>query len=170
MVARREPSADGRLQEIAGLLDTAIKDVRRLASELRPVVLDQLGLPAAVEWLAGDFQRRTGIDCRVRSHLPDTTLPADVSTGLFRILQEALTNVARHSGASRVEVTLQQASRIVYLEVTDNGKGLPEAAHAGQGSLGILGMRERALLLGGFIELKGETGKGTKLTAWVPLK
>jgi len=170
MVARREPSADGRLQEIAGLLDTAIKDVRRLASELRPVVLDQLGLPAAVEWLAGDFQRRTGIDCRVRAHLPDTTLPADVSTGLFRILQEALTNVARHSGASRVEVTLQQASRIVYLEVTDNGKGLPEAAHAGQGSLGILGMRERALLLGGFIELKGETGKGTKLTAWVPLK
>ena len=170
MVARREPSADGRLQEIAGLLDTAIKDVRRLASELRPVVLDQLGLPAAVEWLSGDFQRRTGIDCRVRSSLPDTTLPADVSTGLFRILQEALTNVARHSGANRVEVTLQQASRIVYLEVTDNGKGLPEAAHAGQGSLGILGMRERALLLGGFIELKGETGKGTKLTAWVPLK
>ena len=70
----------------------------------------------------------------------------------------------------RTEFDLQQASRIVYLEVTDNGKGLPEAAHAGQGSLGILGMRERALLLGGFIELKGETGKGTKLTAWVPLK
>jgi len=170
MVAPREPGADGRLQEIAGLLDTAIKDVRRLASELRPVVLDQLGLPAAVEWLTGDFQRRTGIECRVRSHLPDITLSADVSTGLFRILQEALTNVARHSGATRVEVTLEQASHLVYLDVTDNGKGLPETVHPGQDSLGILGMRERALLLGGFIELKSETGKGTKLTAWVPSK
>src|SRR5207249_12036698 len=123
-----------------------------------------------VLWLADDCQRPTCDNCRARSSLPHTTRPADLSTGLFRTLQEALTNDARHSGANRGEVTLQQPSRIVYLEVTDNGKGLPEAAHAGQGSLGILGMRERALLLGGFIELKGETGKGTKLTAWVPLK
>ena len=170
MVAHREAGADTRLQEIAGLLDTAIKDVRRLASELRPVVLDQLGLPAAVEWLTQDFQRRTGIECRVRSHLPEIAVPADVSTGLFRILQEALTNVARHSAATRVDVTLEHASRILYLDVTDNGRGLSEAAQANQDSLGILGMRERALLLGGFIDLKGETGKGTKLTAWVPLK
>src|SRR6266550_3796801 len=170
MVAHREPGADTRLQEIAGLLDTAIKDVRRLASELRPVVLDQLGLPAAVEWLTRDFQRRTGIECRVRSHLPEIAVPADVSTGLFRILQEALTNVARHSAATRVDVTLEHASRILYLDVTDNGRGLSEAAQANQDSLGILGMRERALLLGGFIDLKGETGTGTKLTAWVPLK
>ena len=170
MVAHREPGADTRLQEIAGLLDTAIKDVRRLASELRPVVLDQLGLPAAVEWLTRDFQRRTGIECRVRSHLPEIAVPADVSTGLFRILQEALTNVARHSAATQVDVTLEHASRILYLDVTDNGRGLSEAAQANQDSLGILGMRERALLLGGFIDLKGETGKGTKLTAWVPLK
>ncbi len=170
MVAHREPGADTRLQEIAGLLDTAIKDVRRLASELRPVVLDQLGLPAAVEWLTRDFQRRTGIECRVRSHLPEIAVPADVSTGLFRILQEALTNVARHSAATQVDVTLEHASRILYLDVTDNGRGLSEAAQANQSSLGILGMRERVLLLGGFIDLKGETGKGTKLTAWVPLK
>ena len=170
MVAHREPGADTRLQEIAGLLDTAIKDVRRLASELRPVVLDELGLPAAVEWLTRDFQRRTGIECRVRSHLPEIAVPADVSTGLFRILQEALTNVARHSAATRVDVTLEHASRILYLDVTDNGRGLSEAAQANPDSLGILGMRERALLLGGFIDLMGETGKGTKLTAWVPLK
>lgn len=170
MIAHREPGADTRLQEIAGLLDTAIKDVRRLASELRPVVLDQLGLPAAVEWLTRDFQRRTGIECRVRTHLPEVAVPADVSTGLFRILQEALTNVARHSAATRVDVTLEHASQILYLDVTDNGRGLSEAAQANQDSLGILGMRERALLLGGFIDLKGETGKGTKLTAWVPLK
>src|SRR5256885_1256308 len=128
MVARREPSADTRLQEIAGLLDTAIKDVRRLASQLRPVVLDQLGLPAALDWLTRDFQRRTGIECRVRSHLPEIAVPADVSTGLFRILQEALTNVARHSAATRVDVTLAHASRILYPDVTDNGRGLSEAA------------------------------------------
>src|SRR5207247_214322 len=115
MVAHREPGADTRLQEIASLLDTAIKDVRRLASELRPVVLDQLGLPAAVEWLSRDVQRRTGIECRVRAQLPDVTLPEEVSTGLFRIVQEALTNVARHSGASRVDVTLGLAGRNVSL-------------------------------------------------------
>ncbi len=170
MVAHREPGADDRLQEIAGLLDTAIKDVRRLASELRPVVLDQLGLPAAIEWLSRDFERRTGIECRVRAQLPDLTLPEEVSTGLFRILQEALTNVARHSGASCVDVTLDHAGRIVTLSVTDNGNGLSEAAQASQDSLGILGMRERALLLGGFIDLKGERGKGTTVSAWVPLK
>ncbi len=170
MVAHREPGVDTRLQEIAGLLDTAIKDVRRLASELRPVVLDQLGLPAAVEWLSRDFQRRTGIECRVRAQLPDVTLPEEVTTGLFRIVQEALTNVARHSGASRVDVTLDLAGRIVSLSVTDNGKGLSDAAQASQDSLGILGMRERALLLGGALELKGEPGNGTRLTARVPLK
>ena len=170
MVAHREPGVDTRLQEIAGLLDTAIKDVRRLASELRPVVLDQLGLPAAVEWLSRDFQRRTGIECRVRAQLPVVTLPEEVSTGLFRIVQEALTNVARHSGASRVDVTLDLAGRIVSLSVTDNGKGLSDAAQASQDSLGILGMRERALLLGGALELKGEPGNGTRLTARVPLK
>ena len=170
MVAHREPGVDTRLQEIAGLLDTAIKDVRRLASELRPVVLDQLGLPAAVEWLSRDFQRRTGIECRVRAQLPDVTLPEEVSTGLFRIVQEALTNVARHSGASRVDVTLDLAGRLVSLSVTDNGKGLSDAAQASQDSLGMLGMRERALLLGGALELKGEPGNGTRLTARVPLK
>ncbi len=134
------------------------------------MVLDQLGLPAAVEWLSRDFQRRTGIECRVRAQLPDVTLPEEVTTGLFRIVQEALTNVARHSGASRVDVTLDLAGRIVSLSVTDNGKGLSDAAQASQDSLGILGMRERALLLGGALELKGEPGNGTRLTARVPLK
>jgi PAS domain S-box-containing protein len=169
-VERGQPGTAGRFQEMADLLDAAVKSVRRLATELRPVVLDQLGLADAVEWLARDFQRRTGIECRARIRLADATPPREVSTGLFRILQEALTNVARHAGATAVEVALEHTQGSLSLTVTDNGRGLGDGDQSRSDALGILGMRERALLLGGGIDLKGETGKGTRLTARIPLK
>jgi signal transduction histidine kinase len=151
------------------MVDDMVKGVRRIATELRPPILDELGLPAAVEWLAHDFARRTGISCRAATVLPaDCTISADAATALFRIVQEALTNVSRHAGATRVHIELGVKSECVTLEIIDDGHGITEVAATGPGSLGILGMRERAAALGGVLEVGPTTGGGTRVAAWLP--
>lgn len=158
-----------RLCETALMVDDMVKGVRRIATELRPPILDELGLPAAVEWLAHDFARRTGIACRAATVLPnDSAIAADAATALFRIVQEALTNVSRHAGATRVHIELGVKSECVTLEITDDGHGITEVAATGPGSLGILGMRERAAALGGVLEVGPATGGGTRVAAWLP--
>jgi hypothetical protein len=131
------------------LVDETIRSVRRISTELRPGILDHLGLVAAVEWAAEEFQERTGIQCQVS--LPETNpaIDAERATALFRIFQETLTNIARHAGATQVRIVLSLESGHFALEVRDNGRGIGEDQLSGSGSLGILGMRERALLLGG---------------------
>lgn len=158
-----------RLAELASRLDATVKTVRRITTELRPVVLDQLGLAAAVEWLARDFAHRTGLECSVRADLDDHTLPRETATGLFRILQEALTNVARHAGAATVRVELWAVEQTVCLEVSDDGRGITEAEVARGDGLGIMGMRERAILLGGALEIVATQPSGTRLSAWAPI-
>ena len=139
----------GKLAAMTTATDIAIQSVQTIATELRPVVLDSLGLCAAIEWMAKDFQAHTGIGCQVR--LPRRDLPLDHahSTALFRILQESLTNVARHAAATRVEVDLQRKAEKVILTIQDNGRGIQESQANAPGAVGLLGMRERALLLGG---------------------
>jgi signal transduction histidine kinase len=148
-------------------LDEAIQSVRRIATDLRPGVLDDLGLVAAVEWAAEEFQARTGIQCHVS--LPDVDIAMDPerATALFRIFQETLTNVARHANATQVNVKLVQNCDL-SLEVRDNGKGMPEKQLSAGQSLGILGMRERALLLGGELTISGGPGKGTIVKVRIP--
>lgn len=159
----------GSLCETALMVDDMVKGVRRIATELRPPILDQLGLPAAVEWLAHDFARRTGMACRADTVIPkDSVIGANAATALFRIVQEALTNVSRHAGASRVHIELGVKSECVTLEITDDGGGITELAATGPGSLGILGMRERAAALGGVLEVGPATGGGTRVAAWLP--
>jgi signal transduction histidine kinase len=131
-------------------------------------MLDDLGLAAAVRWSAEQFQTRTGIACQV--HAPEGATPSDgqATTAIFRIFQETLTNVARHAGATRVEVRLAEEDDGLILEVHDDGRGIePEKISGGQ-SLGILGMRERALAVGGELTIHGGPGKGTTVTVWVP--
>ncbi|MBW2557900.1 MAG: PAS domain S-box protein [Deltaproteobacteria bacterium] len=148
--------------------DATIYTVRRIAMELRPGVLDDLGLVAALEWLLGDFQKRTGIRCEWISSVEYIELDADLSTALFRIVQEALTNVARHSGATEVRVRLHADADSSTLEVEDNGRGMEKEKAMSSKSLGLLGMRERALIFGGRILVTGAPRTGTTVTVEIP--
>ena len=149
-------------------IDETIQSVRRIATELRPGILDTAGLQAALEWQANEFQSQTGIRCRVHSAVEETLSDQDLNTAFFRIFQETLTNIIRHAGASRVDVRLLESAGDLTLEVNDNGRGISEAEIHNTRSIGLLGMRERAALLGGEVRLRGEPGKGTTAIVRIP--
>jgi signal transduction histidine kinase len=157
-----------RIDAISSLIDETIRTVRRISTELRPGILDDLGLVAAVEWAAEEFQARAGIACQVSLPHTNPAIDAERATALFRILQETLTNIARHAGATQVTIGLSQESGYAALEVRDNGRGIGENQLSAPGSLGILGMRERALLLGGEFFI-GSPGKGTTVRVRIPI-
>jgi signal transduction histidine kinase len=161
-------SLQERTKALCGAIDRIIVSVRRIASGLRPEVLDEIGLSAAVEWQAREFQRRTGIRCHVEINHGFTDPDTERATALFRIFQELLTNVARHANATRVNVKLTDAPMLV-LVIEDNGRGIREDEFTSPRALGFLGMRERVQPFGGSIEVKGSDGKGTKVTVAVPV-
>jgi len=163
------PIVRDRVESIVKLVDRTMQSVRKIATELRPVVLDQLGLIPAIEWQAQEFQNRTGICCRLNIYLRTVALPIERATGVFRIFQEILTNVVRHAQASRVDISMQEHMGHLLLKVADNGRGITEAEVSGSRSLGLLGMRERALLLGGETKIERNIEKGTTVTVRVPL-
>ncbi|MBX3369720.1 MAG: PAS domain S-box protein [Nitrospira sp.] len=163
------PTVHSRLESISGLVDATIQSVRRIATDLRPIVLDQLGLIPAIEWQTHEFQSRTGIECRLDIYLRSACLSQTASTAMFRIFQEILTNVVRHAKASVVKITLQEQGGGLVLEVQDNGRGITETELADPQSLGLVGMRERALLLGGSITFAGNAGSGTIVRVRIPL-
>jgi signal transduction histidine kinase len=151
------------------LVDSMIVTLRRIASELRPRTLDDLGLPAALEAQAQEFEGRTGIHCSVILPQEPLTLDTDRSTAIFRIFQESLTNVARHAHATRVKARLRRENDRLIFKVFDNGTGFdPEVAKARK-SLGLIGMQERALLLNGEFKTEGAPGAGTTVTLTIPL-
>jgi signal transduction histidine kinase len=150
-------------------IDRIINSVRRIASGLRPEVLDEIGLAAAFDWQAREFQRRTGIRCHVNIPARFVDPDKDRSTALFRIFQELLTNVARHANATRVNVALADGEAALALCVEDNGRGIRESEAQGPRSLGFLGLRERVLAFGGTIDVKGDEGKGTKVCVSIPV-
>jgi len=142
--------------------------VRRISTELRPVVLDAVGLVAAVEWAAGEFAARTGTKCQLDLPQDDVVIDQERATAVFRIFQETLTNVARHATATEVDVRLAENDGELTLEVHDNGKGVSEEQLGSGSSLGILGMRERALLLGGELTIVGTLGEATTVSVRIP--
>jgi PAS domain S-box-containing protein len=158
-----------RIASIANVVDQTIKSVRRISTELRPGILDDLGLIAAVEWAAEEFETRTGTKCRLDLLESDRAIDPDRGTAIFRILQETLTNVVRHANATHVDVRLLKESGSVILEVRDNGRGATEEQLSAPGSLGIRGMRERALLLKGELTIQGLPGEGTTVRVRIPL-
>jgi len=162
------PQQRQKLQSIAMLVDAAIQSVQRIATELRPVVLDQLGLIPAIEWQTHEFQTRTGIPCTLDIYLRTVVLSHAGSNAMFRIFQEILTNVARHSQATAVAITLQEQAGSLVLEVRDNGRGVTESELSNPHSLGLVGMRERALLLGGETILTGSPHGGTTVKVRIP--
>ncbi len=158
-----------KIQEMMGLVDGILSSVRRISSELRPSILDDLGLLTAIEWQAKQFESRSGIICKIDSLIDDLQLNREQSTAIFRMLQEALTNVLRHAQASKVNIVVEEVDGELVLEVRDNGRGIKEDEIAGSQSLGLIGMRERAHLLRGTIEITGVAGRGTVLTLRVPI-
>jgi len=150
-------------------IDRIINSVRRIASGLRPEVLDEIGLAAAFDWQAREFQRRTGIRCHVNIPVQFSDPDKERSTALFRIFQELLTNVARHANATRVNVALSEGEDALALCVEDNGRGIKETEAQSPRSLGFLGLRERVLAFGGTIEVKGDEGKGTRVCVSIPV-
>lgn len=159
-----------RIRSMSEMTDDVIDRVRRISAELRPGVLDNLGLLAAIEWQGQEFEKRTGATCAIASNLDDAPLERGLSTAIFRIFQEALTNVARHAQATHVDVRLHRSDRTLSLEVHDDGAGISPEAALDPKSLGLLGIRERARRLGGTASVKRAAGGGTNVTVEVPLE
>lgn len=153
---------------IQQMIDDGIRTMRKIIRDLRPEVLDTLSLVDGIRWQADEFQKRTGIRCTLTLTDEDLSFEPNVSTAVFRILQEALNNVVRHARATEVSVLLQRSDGMLFLEVTDNGKGITEYEKNKIDSFGLLGIRERARSIGGSMSIHGEQGKGTVLRVGVP--
>ncbi len=165
-----QPALRAKVRSMSALVDSTIQSVQRITTSLRPSILDDLGLCAAVEWLGRNFQARSGCPCEVTISRNVGEMPLEANRGLalFRIAQELLTNVMRHAGATMVRLSLTNEGGILLLEVRDNGRGIAEADLVSSESLGIRGIRERAALLGGEVSIQGRRGQGTAVRVRVP--
>ncbi len=163
-----DPGVKEKMEELLKMIDETVRSIRRIASELRPSLIDDLGLIAAMEWHIEEFVKRSGIEKEFHAGKNIPELPDNVKINLFRIFQEAMTNVARHSQASKVIVIIERRDNKVILEVTDNGSGY-ESESRGRKTLGILGMKERARMIKGSYDIKGIPGKGTTVTVEIPV-
>ena len=167
--ASQLPEIHKRINTMTTLIETTINSVRRIASELRPGVLDDLGLVAAIEWQLEQFQSRSGLKCHWTNKASEIELSRERATAVFRILQEILTNVLRHARATNIYVKLWRSKHCFELEVRDDGVGITESQRMNSRSLGLLGMKERALLVGGEVHITGKEGGGTTVLVRVPL-
>jgi two-component system sensor histidine kinase UhpB len=164
-------SLQSRLQEASKLVDEAISTLRKIASELHPTILDNLGLPAAMEWQSQEFSKRFQIPVSFLANENAGTLHlhSEVSTGLYRIYQESLTNIARHAGPCKVKTTLVKTETDLVLTIADDGKGFDPALVNRHQTLGLLGMKERAMMIGAKMEVSSAPGKGTEVNITWPL-
>ncbi|HPW69321.1 MAG TPA: PAS domain-containing sensor histidine kinase [Deltaproteobacteria bacterium] len=159
-----------KTQRMEQLVDATIESVHRIITELRPIMLDDLGLTAAIEWQASEFQNRSGIECHVFVDCRDDCIEKDLATAVFRIFQETLTNVARHSRATAVWARLTQEGGVLNLQVADNGKGITRKQAEDPRSFGIMGIRERVGLWNGCMQITGAKRKGTTVSIQIPIR
>lgn len=154
---------------LTNLIDQSVESVQKISAKLRPTILDELGLTAAIEWQTEEFEKLTNIKCSIVLSKDDLELSANKSTAIFRIFQEALTNIARHSEADKVNILLLTDQKNINLEIIDNGKGISAEQIKDFKSLGIHGMEERAMIFGGQVTFDSISGKGTKVTVEIPI-
>ena len=158
-----------KTQSMSSLVDSTIESVHNITTELRPSLLDDLGLPAAIEWQAADFQKRSGICCLAHIKCANGVTAKELATTIFRIFQEALTNIARHARATLCKVNLTENEKELCLEVTDNGVGITQWQVDDSRSFGMIGMRERAHLWGGTVHVSNTKPSGTTVRVLIPL-
>lgn len=169
-LSKRQAQLRAKIESSMHLVDDMIVTLRRIASDLRPRALDDLGLAAALEWQAQEFEKRTGVHCHMSLPAEPLDLDSERSTAIFRIFQESLTNVTRHSQATSVEARLEMEEDQLIFTVHDNGKGFEPQEAKAKKSLGLVGMQERALLLKGEVSIEGIPGSGTTMTLRIPLQ
>jgi PAS domain S-box-containing protein len=168
MSADARANLDYKVRSMVEQVDGTIAAVQRLVTQLRPALLDSLGLVAAIEWQCQDYQKRIGIPCTFVASADAIDMEPERATALFRICQEALTNTARHAEATAVTIKLESHNDSLQLVVADNGVGIPGRKVSDRRSLGLLGMKERAASFGGVVTIQGDPGKGTIVTACLP--
>ena len=168
-IVNSDEAINEKFREIISLVDKSVKTVRRLSTQLRPSILDDLGLVAAMEWQSEDFQKRTEISTTFISEIDDLVIPPELSINIFRIYQESLTNVMRHANASKVNAALLFENNHLTLSIKDNGVGFDKNRIGTIKTLGLLGMKERTLMMKGIYEISSEPGKGTSVVIIVPL-
>ena len=161
-------SVDSRIQAVVELADTTVKTVRRISTELRPQLLDELGLVAAIEWQARDYQERAGLECRSSCSVDSKKIHPDLATAMFRSFQEMLTNVVRHAEATRVDVSLQELDDCLVLTVTDDGKGFSTKELSSGKSFGLRQIQERANFWAGSLQIERRHPKGMAITVAIP--
>ena len=168
--ADQDGAVEDKMRDMAGLIENTVATVRRIVTELRPRILDEFGLAAAIEWQVKEFQQRTGLECELQSNVADLNLAAGRATAVFRLLQEALTNIVRHAEATRVVVSIEQEADQLIFRVEDDGRGISQADLANSKSFGVLGMRERVAMLQGEISIHGGPAGGTVVEARIPVQ
>lgn len=167
-IPRTQRQARNKMKSMLLYVDETIERVRRIASELRPSILDDLGLLPAIEWQVEEFQKRTGIRCKLQSNAEKVVFSPEASAALFRVVQEALTNVVRHAAASSAQVDLTSDGRDLRMSITDDGKGITEERINDLRSLGIVGMKERISRVGGEFRIRSQRGQGTRIEISLP--
>ena len=167
-INEKDKTITQKLNGVIELLDGGVKTIRRISAELRPSILDNLGLIAAIEWHSQEFETRSGIATIFNTQIPELSLSDNIATGLFRICQESLTNVARHAHADKVLINLWIKENKLLLSISDNGKGFEVDKIATKKTLGLLGMKERTMMLGGKYKIISEPGKGTTIEVAIP--
>jgi PAS domain S-box-containing protein len=165
----RREAVLGRIADLTQLAGSSMETMRRISRELRPAMLEPLGLQAAIDWQAREFQKHTGIECSLQFSGSLEWLSPDLALAVYRIFQESLTNVARHSGATQVNVCLENRDEELILQISDNGVGFKKDRMSGRRSFGLVGMRERAVRWGGDLQIESEMGRGTRIFARIPL-
>jgi len=167
-LSREKQSLIDKTHVISKLIDRTVQSVRRICAELRPGLLDEFGLSAAIEWEAGEFSKRTGIECDIFSDPKDMVLPQGLSTAIYRIFQETFTNITRHANATKVQIILTKNADRLEMRVSDNGKGIEDQEILEPNSFGIIGMRERVHYLGGNLSISGNSN-GTTVAVNIPI-
>jgi signal transduction histidine kinase len=164
-----EPDLVNRARAMHAMLDTTIAATRRIAADLRPLMLDDLGLAAALDWLTQNFSKQTGIATDLVIDDTVAQVPEPIASALYRITQESLTNVTKYAHATTTEIRLERDGDWVQLTVRDNGRGIEDADQNKRGTFGLLGIRERVMLLSGEITISGKHGRGSEVCARIPL-
>ena len=158
-----------KINSLSEMIDSSVESVQKISAKLRPGILDELGLIAAIEWQTEEFEKLTNINCSLVLPKEELILEKDKSTAIFRIFQEALTNIARHSQATQVQISLMNYKSNISLEIRDDGKGITQEQIKDFKSLGIHGMEERAMVFGGQVSIEGISGKGTAVKVEIPI-
>lgn len=170
LTRKNQDSLTGKISDMIELVNTTIQIVKQVSARLRPAVLDDLGLESALEWEVENFKKRIEIECRLTTDINGLDVDNDYATAIYRITQEALTNIARHAQASRVEIDLKYDSNLLSLEINDNGIGISEEQLSGPNSFGLMGVRERVVQYGGKVSMRGVHNKGTQIRVSFPVE